>query len=335
MAGRSGPRFRRAATLCFDALEPRVVPTASGSSYAALTAKHAYDQFVSELKGIELNSQATPAEFLALRDDIRAIGGEVSASGAAAHSPSTSTRLVDASLLVDRSLLDGWLGAEGWAEVRGKLAADLTPYHVEPALLDRTVADMQSAAASAAVDPGTYQVLASDVASVQSTRDWLHGGTPGASFQDPQVYYTEHLRGFFRGWGRQRLADAARLRADLAGAGPVVARDVSLLQQLGGVIPSAADQALSEAFVSATAGASDPSTFRAEAFAALGGMATTRRVSAVNRLSADAPAFAAAAGSPERVRTIVGDVRTVNDDGQGAPLNPFRIVAVSGPAPAG
>jgi hypothetical protein len=335
MTGRSNSRPRRALSPRFDVLEPRQVPTTSTSSYASAVAKHAYDNYVSELKQIELSSQATPAEFLALRDDTRAISGAVSASGA----PPVPTRLVAATLLVDRSLLEGWLGDEGWREVRGKLATDLAPYQVSPALLDRTVADMKAAAASAAVDPGSYDVLTSDIASAQSARNQLYGGTPSASFRDPEVYYTQHLRGFFRGWGRQRLADAARLQADLAATGhasdPVLGRDVALLGQLGAAIPSDAGRSLTDAFAATANGSLRPDEFQATAVAALGGTANTHRVASVDRLASDAPAFAAAAGSPERVRTIVGDVRAVTDDGQGSPLNPFRIVALPGAAPAG
>ena len=41
-------------------------------SYQAAVVRHEYDTYVSGLKRLELASQATPAEYLALRDDARA-----------------------------------------------------------------------------------------------------------------------------------------------------------------------------------------------------------------------------------------------------------------------
>jgi hypothetical protein len=82
-------------------------------------------------------------------------------------------------------------------------------------------------------------------------------------------------------------------------------------------------------------GASGLNAFRNTAIAALGGTANARRVAAVDRLIADAPAFAAAAGSSASVRTIVTDVRDVTDDGLGASLNPFLIVLLPAVTPAG
>jgi hypothetical protein len=326
-----------------DELELRLVPATPGSSYANAVAKHAYDQFVSELRRIELDSQATPAEFLALRDDARALSGAVAASGAAARAPSAPNRLASATLLIDRSLLEGWLGDAGWGEVRGKLATDLAPFHVAPALLDKAVADMRAAAASAAVDPGAYQVLVTDTAAVQSARDQLYGGGPGASYRDPEVYYTQHLRGFFRGWARQRVADAGALRADLPatghGSGGVLGRDVALLERLGAAIPIDADQALTAAYAAVFVGgapdAAGLNAFRTTAVASLGGTGNAGRIGSIDRLIADAPAFAAAAGSSTSARTIVADVRAVTDDGQGTSLNPFRIVPLPGVASAG
>jgi hypothetical protein len=330
---------------CVDVLEPRQVPTASTSYYANAAAKHAYDRFVSELSRIELNSAATAAQYLALRDDARSISGAVSASGSVAHAPQATDRVVAATLLIDRSLLEGWLGDEGWHEVRGELAADLAPFQVDPSLLDKTVADMKAAATSAAVDPGANQVLIADIASAQSARDQLnrgYGRAPGASYRDPQVYYTQHLRGFFRGWAQQRVADEDKLQADLAatphGSGGVLGRDVALLERLGAAIPSGADRALTDAYAAALpSGAPDAaglSAFRTTALAALGGTGNARRVASVDRLISDAPAFAAAAGSTANVRAIIADTRAVTDDGQGASLNPFLIVIFPGVAPA-
>ena len=95
-----------------EALESRQLPSlfppissySLFSSNQQLTARaaivrHEYDQYVGELKTLELKSQATPAEFLALRDDARAI----SAAASAANLPPTvaNTTAADVSLQLD------------------------------------------------------------------------------------------------------------------------------------------------------------------------------------------------------------------------------------------
>lgn len=338
-------RPRRSLVPRLDPLECRCTPTAGGAytgltSYRSISAKHAYDRFVTELQRIELGSFASPAEYLALRDDTRALSNVATAAGPAANAPGAQTRLTATTLLIDRSLLEGWLSDQGWNEVHSKLATTLAPFNVPPALLDQTVTDMRQAATDAGVDPGAYQVLYSDIASAQSARDQLQGGNSANSYRDPQVYYTQHLRGFFRGWAQQRVVDAHRLPADVARlvdsppGRALVSHDVALLERLGAPIPSTAFQTLTDAYATvletATPTSSDLATFRNTATAALGATATPSRIGYVNQLIADAPATAGALKTPASVQTLLADVRAVVNDGQGTSLNPFLIAVFPG-----
>ena len=322
-----------------DRLETRELLTtgSSSSTYQNLITKHAYDQFVAQLQRIELNSLATPAQFLALRDDSRAISEAASAPGASVSGQVAQNKVIAATLLIDKSLLQGWLGDQGWNEVRQRLGIDLAGLNVPPAILDKTVVDMKSAAVSAAVDPGAADALGGEIAAVQSARNQLYGGTSNASYRDPQVYYTQHLRGFFRGWASLRLSDQARLAADvktIAGgstsASNVLHRDIARLEQLGAAIPSDANAQLDTAYIAAFAqGAPTPTSlaaFRVTAISALGTTATAPRVATLDKLIADSPAFYGAARSTTNVATIVTDVQAVINDGAGASLNPFLIV---------
>ena len=71
----------------------------------AAIVRHEYDRHVGEVKTLELKSQATPAEFLSLRDDARAIS--LAASAANLPHSTASTTAVDVSLQLDRSPLYG------------------------------------------------------------------------------------------------------------------------------------------------------------------------------------------------------------------------------------
>ncbi len=205
-----------------DALEDRKLPssaaalffspsTSSNSSYYAnQAAQHDYDEFVSELQRIELNSSATPAQYLALRDDSRALTEAASAAVTGTPTPAESNDVIAATLLIDRSLLQGSLSSEGWSGTQARLSADLAPFNVSPTVITKTVTDMQAAAQAANVDPGSYEVLLADMAAVQAARTQV---TP--SFRDPNVYYTQHLRGFFRGWAAQKSQDQAALTAEV------------------------------------------------------------------------------------------------------------------------
>ncbi len=79
--------------------------------------RHEYDHYVSELKTLELKSQATPGELLALRDDSRAIS--VAASSASLPQATAHNTAVAVSLQLDRSPLYGAAQNSGWGVVTG------------------------------------------------------------------------------------------------------------------------------------------------------------------------------------------------------------------------
>jgi hypothetical protein len=331
-----------------DGLEPRSLLSATSltgayQSHAAAVAQHAHDVYVSDLRQVELLSQATPAQYTALRDNARTLSAAV--SSAPVDPATTQTATIAVTLLIDRSLLQGWLDDAGWNSVRSRMKLDLAGLPVPDALIDKTVSDMKAAAVSAGVDPGTYQVLISDQQSYKNARDQVYGGTIHGQFPDPQVYYTQHLRGFFRGWAAQKTADEATPRRDVAAAarntnaGPggvgVLNRDVGLLQSLGADLPSDAvgqlTDAFAGAFVQGVPGPAQKAAFRTSAEAALGVTATQGRTAKVDRLVADMPAFFAAAGSEDVVRMLTSDVAAVVNDGEGSSLNPFLITVLVGP----
>ena len=97
-----------------DALEDRCLlsTTTQNQSSRVATAWHKYHQFVSELQRIELKSQATPDQSVALSDAARTLSSEASASG----TPAIKEKAVEATLQLDQAPLYGWLGESGWAE---------------------------------------------------------------------------------------------------------------------------------------------------------------------------------------------------------------------------
>lgn len=152
---------RRTRVPSIEALECRQLLTATSSSSAVALAHHEYDKYVGDLRDVELSSQATPAQYLALRDDARSIA--LAASGATLGRDPANARAVAVSLQLDRSLLDGSLGASGWAEVESRLTTNLDALAVPQPLIDRTIADVHAAAASAGVSAANYQTLVTDM----------------------------------------------------------------------------------------------------------------------------------------------------------------------------
>ena len=138
----------------------------------------------------------------------------------------------------------------------------------------------------------------------------------------------------------QKIAAETKLEADLrtvqsatqVGPAGVAAlhRDVHLLESLGAAVPSTTNQQLDNAYVAAFAD-SVPSSqavsqLRSKLFTTLGPVATAPRIASIDRLAADAPAFAQAAGdSMSSIQTIVDDVGAVVDADGGETLNPFKI----------
>jgi hypothetical protein len=336
-----------------EGLEGRQLPSFFGAysysynqvSYQASIVRHEYDQYVSELKRLELASQATPAEYLALRDDARAI----SVSATASNLPASAVQLkaVEASLELDRSPLYGWLGDDGWAQESAKLTADLAGLGVPQSLINQTITDMRALAVSASVGPDDFATFTDDFSTLRNGEQSLPANS-GYHFEDPSLYYTQHLRGFFRGWGIEKVEAKAKLERDLstiqrqAGTGAagaaVLGRDVRILEGLGAAVPSTTKDQFNATYVAAFAQGTPTSAglsqLRSNLVGILGPAATSQRVASVHRLVADAPAFYQAAGASESdVQTIVTDVGTLVDAGGGETLNPFKVTIQPGPRP--
>ncbi len=333
-----------------EGLETRRLPSLFGAfsyssnqvAYQAAVVRHEYDRYVSELKGLELASRATPAEYLALRDDARAISAAASAAGLPASV--VQYKAVEASLELDRSPLYGWLGDAGWTEASARLTADLAGLHVPQALVVQAVDDMRTLSVSAGVGPDGFATFTDDFDTLRNGEQTLPSNS-GYHFEDPGLYYTQHLRGFFRGWGVQKLEAQARVQKDLrtipgeAGAGPagvaVLRRDARILEGLGAALPSESKDRFYATYVAAFAqGAptsADLAQLRSSLVTLLGSSGTAHRIASVDRLVADAPAFdRATGGSGTGIQTIVTDVGTLVDAGGGETLNPFRVTIQPG-----
>ena len=322
-----------------NSLLPGTSSYSSSQQLAARAAivRHEYDQYVGEVKSLELKSQATPAEFLSLRDDARAISSAASAANLP-HS-TASTTAVDVSLQLDRSPLYGSARDPGWAVVSARVTTNLQSLDVPQPLIDRTIADMKAIADSAGVSSSEFQTFTDDFYTLRDGESSLPSN-PYYHFEDPSLFYTQHLRGFFRGWGVQKVAAEAKLQRDLrtiqdqaqlapSGAS-VLSRDAHLLEGLGAAVTSTTNQQLDEAYLAAFAqGAPTPqvaSQLRSNLVTILGPAGTSARIAAVDRLVADAPAFYRSAGdSATNIQTIVADVGSIVDAGGGETLNPFRV----------
>jgi hypothetical protein len=306
-------------------------------SAQAAVVRHEYDQYVGELKTIELKSQATPAEFLTLRDDARAIS--VAASAANLPAAAANETAAEVSLQLDRAPLYGAAKDPGWAVVSARVTTNLDSLDVPQPLIDQTLADMKSLANSANVSPGEFQTFTNDFNTLRAGEGSLPSN-PYYHFEDPGLYYSQHLRGFFRHWGTQKVAAEAKLQGDLRAissvthAGPagvaVLHRDVHLLESLGAVVPSTTNAQLDDAYLAVFAegvpASQGISQLRSNLVTILGPVATAPRIASINRLVADAPAFAQAAGnSPSAIEMIVTDVGAVVDAGGGDTLNPFNV----------
>ena len=312
----------------------------SGSSQQlaaqAAIVRHEYDQYVGELKALELKSQATPTEYLALRDDARAI----SAAASAANLPSADAKAtaVEVSLQLDRSPLYGSATDAGWALVTARVTTNLDRLLVPAPLIDQTLADMKALASSANVSPDEFQTFTNDFNTLRASEAYLTSN-PYYHFEDPGLYYTQHLRGFFRHWGVQKVAASAKLQGDLhaiesavptglAGAN-VLHRDAHLLESLGAAVPSATNAQLDDAYLAVFAEgvptAASVSALRSNLLNIVGPVATKSRIASINRLAGDSPAFArAAGGSISAIETIVADVAAVVNSGRWRDAQPIQ-----------
>jgi hypothetical protein len=311
------------------------------AAHAAIV-RHDYDQYVGELKTLELKSQATPAEFLALRDDARAI----SAAASAASQPAAvaNNTAADVSLQLDRSPLYGSAKDAGWDVVSARVTTNLDKLDIPQPLIDQTLADMKALANSAGVSAAEFQTFTNDFYTLRDAESALPSN-PYYHFEDPGLYYSQHLRGFFRGWGMQKVAAESKLKVDLrtiqsetqpdpAGVA-VLHRDVHLLESLGAAVPSTTNQQLGNAYLAAFAdGVPTPqavSQLRSSLATILGPAGTAPRLASANRLADDAPAFAQAVdASASHVQTIVTDVGALVDAGGDESLNPFKVTILTG-----
>jgi hypothetical protein len=318
-------------------------PISSSSQQLAARAaivRHDYDRYVGELKALEQKSQATPAEFLALRDDARTI----SAAASAANLPTevANSTAVDVSLQLDRSPLYGAAKDQGWALVSARVTTNLDTLDVPQPLIDRTLTDMKTLATSAGVSAGEFQTFTNDFYTLRDGESSLPSN-PYYHFEDPGLYYTQHLRGFFGHWGLEKVAAEAQLKVDLqstqsatqvdAAGAAVLHRDVRVLESLGAAVPSTTNQQLDDAYLAAFAlGVPTPqiqSQLRSSLATILGPVATAPRIASIDRLVADAPTFARATGTPSpNVQTIIYDIGALVDAGGGESLNPFKITVV-------
>jgi hypothetical protein len=333
-----------------EALEGRLLPSFFGwystsynqAYYQAQVVQHDYDQYVSELKRIELASQATPAEYLALRNDARAIS--LAANGSGLPRANVQLQAVATSLELDRAPLYGSLGDAGWAGESSQLTADLGGLDVPQPLIAQTIADMRTLAVSANVGPYDFATFTNDFTILRDAEQTLPSGS-GYHFEDPSLFYTQHLRGFFRGWSMQKVEARTTLDRDLAAirhqagtppAGAIVLnRDLQILESIDAVLPSTTMAAFNATYAAAlTPGSLTPaesSQLRSNLIAIAGTAATPGRTASIDQLVSDVPRFAAAVGSSTTaIETLITDVETLVDAGGGETLNPFKVTIQPG-----
>jgi hypothetical protein len=326
--------------------------TTSTTTARVAQAQHELHKYVSDLQDIELHSQATPAEYLALRDDARTISAAASTSPL--DRPTAQSKAVVVSLQLDRSVLYGSLGDSGWSVVSGRVTTNLASLNVAQPVIDRTLADMKAAAASAGVTSANFQTFTSDFNRYAYYRSQVSSSYSNTQaphhvplLPDPQLYFTQHLRGFFRDWAVRKSSDEAKLASDIRSietetpatpaAVSLIQRDVRILQDLGAAIPSESNHAVDDAYIAVfdhgLPTAQDLAQLKTTLLGLLGATATPSRTASLNRLISDAPAFDLATGSsPANIATIVNDVRAVVDDGGDSLLNPFRVTVYPGQA---
>jgi hypothetical protein len=323
----------------FAPFSSSVFGSSSSSPYSAQVAlvRHEYDTYVGAVRTLEFKSQATPQEFQALRNDAR----EISAAASATKLPleAARTEAVAVSLQLDRSPLYGWAGDSAWSEYSTRLEASLDSLGVDQSLIDSTLADTKAISASAGVSFNEFQTFTNAFSTLHAGEKSLPY-SPYYSFEDPELFYTQHLRGFFRGWGMQKVT-AERQVKDLLFTiktanqlaptqSAVLHRDVQLLENLGATLPSTSLDGLYSSYVAAFQGGMPTpaiqSQLRENLLAALGSSASAQPIGWVNGLVADAPSFYRAVGSStSTVQNITNAVTGLVDAGGGESLNPFKV----------
>ena len=270
--------------------------------------RHEYDQYVSELKTLELKSQATPGELLALRDDARAIS--VAASSASLPQATAHNTAVAVSLQLDRSPLYGAAKNSGWGVVTGRLTTNLQSLDVPQPLIDQTLTDMRTLAASAGVSADEFQTFTNDFYALRNAESslppntYITSRTPDCTTRI--ISAGSSVVGAFRrslprpgfngtcGPSKTRTRPARpaapcciAMRTSWKGsaprcrARPTSSWMIAYLAAFDEVVPT--PQALSQ--------------LQSNLVTILGPAGTTQRITAVDRLVDDAPAFARAAGA--------------------------------------
>jgi hypothetical protein len=296
-----------------------------------------------EIQRLELKSHATAAQYQALRNDARSITAD--ASTTTLNLQVARTKALDATLQLDRAPINGWIGPLGWSQIGAKFSANLSGLNVPQTLIDQTVADMHATAESAGVTSSDYQTLALDANLLRHSEQNL-GRNSFVHVPNPGLYYSQHLRGFFRGIAAERKVNINALNRDVrdlttqAGASSAQSatarHDVLLMEQIGGGITTSANAQLGDAYV-AVFNAGSPSgqsidQFEASARTILGSTALPTTLAKIARLGDDAPTFYVAVGASSfHVRQIVDGVQAVVADGLGSSPNPFKIEILRGP----
>jgi hypothetical protein len=318
-------------------------PSAYQSSYqyrSYMTTLGALDQYTTTLARIEHRSKATAAEALALRDDARAIGAAISASGVA---PSVAAaRGAAISNLLASAPIDGWFDDQKWADEQAELDKLVAGLGVSESLVTQTIADMRAFAESAGVSKAQYYHLTVTVNAYKSSENnlsYYYGLNYLNSLPDAHTFYTQHLTGFVPGSKSQARADRQQLAADeraLVDASGANAAQAAALR--GGIhrlelaetqVPSdAIDQlhrAIATAFASGKPGDSALAALRAEAgtiFANAGAVALAQADGAITSLASYARATEAASAP---IDTVLVDAARLVEEGAVGPANPYRV----------
>jgi hypothetical protein len=131
--------------------------------------------------------------------------------------------------------------------VSARVTTNLDTLDVPQPLIDRTLTVIKTLATSAGVRAGELQTFTNYFYTLRDGESSLPSN-PYYHFEDAGLFYTQHLRGFFRHWRLQKVAAEAKLKVDLqttksatqvdAAGAAVLHRDARLLESLGAAVPS-------------------------------------------------------------------------------------------------
>ena len=323
-----------------EALECRFLLTATNQAAAQIArVRHEYHDYVSFVQILEQHSKATNVEALALRDDALAISQ--AASTTTLNRSVANQKATDASIQIDRAFLDGFLDDQGWAVIKSRMDANLEGLNVSDSVVVQTIADMKTVAHAAGVSAGAYSSFATKYATLQNGEAYISNSY--VHFDSPELFYTQHLRGFIQGGTAEKRQEKAKLNADIhtiafpahdAAALAVINRDVKLLEQVGSRVSIAGKATLQKAYLVAFANGPPKEAALSQLSASLseatqGNAQPNSTNAAIDRLITDAPMFSEATGSSTAsIETILIDVAAYLDAGGSQPLNPYRVQVV-------